>query len=105
MKNKVIVTIAGREYALTAAEDDGYVQRVAAFVDEQIHQVSQETHAAAIDAAVMAAMNIADTYFKEQAATENLRAKLKGYSDEVSAAKDEVSELKREIFRLQQGKK
>ena len=56
MKNKVIVTIAGREYALTAAEDDGYVQRVAAFVDEQIHQVSQETHAAAIDAAVMAAM-------------------------------------------------
>ena len=81
MKNKVLVTIAGREYTMTATEDDGYVQRVAAFVDEQVRLVSEETHAAAIDAAVMAAMNIADTYFKEQSATENLRGKLKSYSD------------------------
>ena len=54
------------------------------------------------DAAVLTAANIADELFKEQAAAEQLRRQIKGYLDEASKAQSEVSELKREVFRLQQ---
>ena len=37
-----------------------------------------------------------------QAAAEQLRRQIKGYLDEASKAQSEVSELKREVFRLQQ---
>ena len=54
------------------------------------------------DAAVLTAANIADELFKSQAAAEQLRSQIKGYLDEAGRAQAEVSELKREIFRLQQ---
>ena len=47
-------------------------------------------------------MNLTDELFKSQAAAEQLRSQIKGYLDEASKAQAEVSELKREIFRLQQ---
>ena len=37
--------------------------------------------------------------------TENLRRQLKGYLDEANKAKSELSECKRELFKLQQQKK
>lgn len=40
--------------------------------------------------------------FKAQAAAEQLRSQIKGYLDEAGKAQAEVSELKREVFRLQQ---
>ena len=39
---------------------------------------------------------------KQQGSTENLRSQLKGYLDEANRAKAELSECKREIFKLQQ---
>ena len=54
------------------------------------------------DAAVLTAANIADELFKAQAASEQLRSQIKGYLDEANKAQSEVSELKREVFRLQQ---
>ena len=54
------------------------------------------------DAAVLTAANIADELFKAQAAAEQLRSQIKGYLDEAGKAQSEVSELKREVFRLQQ---
>ena len=40
--------------------------------------------------------------FKQQSNAENLRSQLKGYLDEANKAKSELSESKREIFKLQQ---
>ena len=45
---------------------------------------------------------VADELFKSQTAAEQLRVQIKGYLDEASKAQNEVSELKREVFRLQQ---
>ena len=56
------------------------------------------------DAAVLAAMNIADQYFKEQEASENLRRQVKEGLEEASRLKAELSEAKREIFKLQNRK-
>lgn len=103
MKNKVVVTIAGQEYTMVAVEDETYVHRCAAHVDSQLRELSGSRLSQA-DAAVLTAMNIADQYFKEQEASENLRRQLKESLEEASRLKAEVSECKREIFKLQNRK-
>lgn len=100
MKNRVVVTIAGREYTMVAVEDEGYVRRCADLVDAQLAQMVNSPLSQA-DAAVLAAMNIADQYYREQEAAENLRRQLKVVLDEANQLKVELSEAKREIFKLQ----
>jgi cell division protein ZapA len=103
MKNKVVVTIAGREYTMVAVEDEEYVRRCAAHVNEEIQEVSGGRLSQA-DSAVLAAMNIADQYFKEQETSENLRRQIKDGLEEANRLKMELSEAKREIFKLQNRK-
>ena len=78
------------------------MQRVGAYVGDKMNEVLSGTKVGRTDAAVLTAANIADELFKAQAAAEQLRSQIKGYLDEASKAQSEVSELKREIFRLQQ---
>lgn len=103
MKNKVVVAIAGREYTMVAVEDEAYVRKCAAHVDGQLREIMNGRLAQA-DAAVLAAMNIADQYFKEQEAAENLRRQIKENLEEANRLKLELSEAKREIFKLQNRK-
>ena len=105
MKNRVTVTIAGQEYTLVATEDQGYVEKVAQHVDAQMKQVLEGARVSLVDGAVLTAVNIADEYFKEVEAAENLRRQLKEYLEEATKLKMELSEAKREIFKLQNQKK
>jgi len=91
MKNKVVVTIAGRDYTMVAVEDEAYVRRCAAHVDGQIREVSSIRLSQA-DSAVLAAMNVADQYFKELEAAENLRRQVKECLEETNRLKMELSE-------------
>ena len=75
MKNKITVSIAGQEYTMVAAEGEDYVRRVAAHVDSQMRE-----------------------------AAENLRRQIKEYLEEATKLKMELSEAKREIFKLQNHK-
>jgi len=102
MENRITVSICGTEYTLMAEESPAYMQKVAAMVDTKMSEIMASGRINRSDAAVLAAMNIADDMLKQQGSTENLRAQLKGYLDEASRAKNELSECKREIFRLQQ---
>ena len=104
MKNRVTVTIGGQPYSLLAAEEDGYVQKVAAYVDEKLKATMAGGRLTAVDSAVLTAMNIADERFKEQEASENLRRQIKDLLEESAQLKMELSEAKREIFKLQQKK-
>ena len=104
MKNKITVSIAGQEYTMVAAEGEDYVRRVAAHVDSQMREVLSQGRLSQADGAVLAAMNIADRYFKEQKAAENLRRQIKEYLEEATKLKMELSEAKREIFKLQNHK-
>ncbi len=103
MKNKVTVTIADQEYTMVAVEDENYVKKCAEHVDAQIREVSSVRLSQA-DAAVLAAMNIADQYFREQEAANDLRTQYKASLEEASQLKLELSEAKREIFKLQSHK-
>ena len=102
MANRVVVNICGEEYTFIAEESASYMQRVGAYVGDKMNEVLRGTKVGRTDAAVLTAANIADELFKAQAAAEQLRSQIKGYLDEASKAQSEVSELKREIFRLQQ---
>lgn len=104
MKNRVAVTIAGQEYTLVGTEDAGYTEKVAAHVDEKVREVMESARVSLVDGAVLAAVNIADEYFKEVEAAENLRRQLKEYLEEATKLKMELSEAKREIFKLQNKK-
>lgn len=102
MENRVSVTICGQDYTLVAEETATYMQKVGAYVDQKMAEVLSGSKAGRTDAAVLTAINIADELFKAQSASEALRGQIKQYLDEAGKAQSEVSELKREIFRLQQ---
>ena len=102
MENRITVSICGEEYTFTAEEPPSYMQKVAALVDAKMGGILSSSRVSLADAAVLAAMNIADEYLKSQSTSENLRNQIKNYLDETSRAKAEISELKRELFKLQQ---
>lgn len=102
MENRITVNICGTDYTLMAEESPAYMQKVAAMVDLKMGELMSTGRISRMDAAVLAAMNIADEMLKQQSSTENLRGQLKGYLDDANRAKNELSECKREIFKLQQ---
>ena len=102
MGNRVTVSICGEEYTFVAEEAPSYMQKVGAYVGTKMDEMLTGAKVGRTDAAVLTAVNLTDELFKSQAAAEQLRSQIKGYLDEASKAQAEVSELKREIFRLQQ---
>ena len=102
MANRVVISICGEEYTFIADESAAYMQKVGSYVSEKMEEVLNSAKVGRTDAAILTAANIADELFKAQAASEQLRAQIKGYLDEASRAQSEASELKREVFRLQQ---
>ena len=101
MDHRVSVTICGNEYTFIAEEDSAYMEKVAGYVDQKMTDILESTKAGQTAAAVLTAANIADELFKTQEIAENLRSQLKEYLDEAATCKTEISELKREIFKLQ----
>ena len=105
MANKVTVTISGTEYTLVSEESPSYMQKVATLVDDKMTDIMAAGRVSRMDAAVLAAANLADELLKQQAAAENLRRQLKGYLDDASKAKAELGECKRQLLKLQQQKR
>ena len=102
MANRVTVTICGEEYTFVAEESSAYMQKVGTYVGDKMSEILTGAKVGRTDAAVLTAANIADELFKAQEANQQLRSQIKGYLDEAGRAQAEVSELKREIFRMQQ---
>ena len=102
MANRVVISICGEEYTFVAEEAPSYMQKVGAYVNEKMDEILTSAKVGRTDAAVLTAANIADELFKAQEANQQLRSQIKGYLDEAGRAQAEVSELKREIFRMPQ---
>ena len=104
MANRVTMNICGETYTLIAEESPSYMERVGTLVNEELTKVMAGTKVSRTDAAILAAINIADELLKAQESGENLRRQLKTYLDEAAQAKNEVSELKRQLFKAQNRK-
>lgn len=65
MKKTTEIIIMGQKFMVKSDSDDDYVHRVAAFVDNKINEVIQNTKSvASLNVAILAAMNIADEYLR-----------------------------------------
>ena len=102
MANRIVLNICGEEYTFVAEEAPSSMQKVGAYVNQKMNEVLDGAHVGRTDAAILTAANITDELFKEQASAEQLRSQIKQYLDEAGKAQAEASELRREVFRLQQ---
>jgi cell division protein ZapA len=63
--NLVHVEIFGQTYAVRAGADAAYVEQLGRYVDDQMQQVARTSGAVdSVRIAVLAALNIADEYFR-----------------------------------------
>ena len=94
MLNRITVSIAGLEYTLLSEETEAYMQKVAAFVDEKISEV-RATGAGALEAAILGALNVADSCFKARETAANLREQVKEQLEESTHLRGEIRELRK----------
>jgi cell division protein ZapA len=83
--NLVRVEIFGQAYSVRGGEAPGYVEKLAAYVDEQMKEVSRTSGAVdSLRIAVLAALNIADERFhlREEVQQADSRSQVAGQSTE-----------------------
>ncbi len=60
------VTILGRHYSIAGMQDRAYLEKLARFVDAQMRKIMEATGTVdTMKVAILAALNIADCYFRE----------------------------------------
>lgn len=72
-KNKVVIHLMGRDYALLTDQSADKVQRTARYVDRKMREVAITTRAGEAMVPMLAAMTLADELFRAQ--DENVRLK------------------------------
>ena len=77
MANRITVNICGEDYTLVAEENTAYMEQVASLVDKKMTEIIAGAKVGRGDAAVLAAVNLADQLCKAQDGSENLRRQLK----------------------------
>lgn len=93
--NLVHVEIFGQTYAVKAGADPGYVEKLAALVDEQMKEVSRASGAVdSVRIAVLAALNIADECLRLRREVEEAEARARGA---VTGADDRIARLAQKL--------
>ncbi|MBQ2833814.1 MAG: cell division protein ZapA [Clostridia bacterium] len=72
-KNKVVIHLMGRDYALLTDQNPEKVQRTARYVDRKMRETAITTRAGESMVPTLTAMNLADELFRAQ--DENVRLK------------------------------
>lgn len=100
MSNSVTVKICGEEFKLITDTSIEFTQAVAMHVNAEMQKMLT-TRMGRMDAAIMAALNIAEDLFKVRLTDEQLRAQIKSALDAEASAKAEANAFKRENLSLQ----
>ena len=96
MQNRVVVNIDGFEYTVVSEDTEEHNRKSAALVDKNIQEVKASTNLSTVTSVVLAAMNIADKYYKAQDGTDGLRLQVRDYAEECARLRAEVARLKKE---------
>lgn len=83
-KQKTVVRVAGKEYVLVSSDPPEYMQRVAAYVDRKLNEVSVATRLPSNMVAVLACLNMADDLMKSHDENTRLRKELMLLRQEVT---------------------
>ena len=65
-KQKITVTVAGKNYTLVSGDPPAYVKRVAAYVDRKLNETAAVTNLPSGQAAVLTCFNLAEDLLKAQ---------------------------------------
>jgi cell division protein ZapA len=77
MKNQVQVEILGREYTIRSDEGEERVKKIAEYVDGKLKKISEGTRTTTtLNAAILAAMDIANDYFEALEGRSHLHQKV-----------------------------
>lgn len=75
-QKKVSIKIQGREYRVNCTEEEGYIQKVAYYVDKKLEQVMEANQSLDIfTASTLVSLNLADSLFKVVKTIEKLNGK------------------------------
>ncbi|MCG6924571.1 MAG: cell division protein ZapA [Acidobacteria bacterium] len=88
--NLVHVEIFGQDYAVRGGDDTGYVEKLAAFVDERMKEISRTSGAVdTLRIAVLAALNVADECFRlrEELSDAEARSQIAGQAADQRVAR------------------
>lgn len=103
-KKITVVRINGADYSIASSESEEYVRHIAFYVDKKMGELTKkDTRLSTALVAVLAAVNVADDYFRAQEDNEGLRAQLLKYAEEngkvcadLEQAQKEITVLKKE---------
>ena len=75
-KQKITVTVAGRNYTLVSGDPPEYVKRVAEYVDRKLKETATVTNLPSAQTAVLTCFNLAEELMKAQDENRTLRRQL-----------------------------
>jgi cell division protein ZapA len=88
-KNEVHVQIFGTGYTIRGEEDQEYIQRVAAYVDQKMRDINEKLPVASLaKVAVLASLNLADELFREREERRRLVETVSERADRLTSALD-----------------
>ncbi len=87
----VTVEVMGQRFSIRSSLDVEYINRLASYVDHKIHAATEHsTGGDTVRIAVLAAMNIADEYFRSRDTETSLEAALKTRAGEIERMVDDA---------------
>ena len=87
----ISVEIFGETYKVRGDEDQGYITDLARYVDSKMKSITESSLAGdSLRVAILAALNIADEYFKLQSKHEDSGALVAEQANELTEVLDEV---------------
>ena len=98
------VKVAGATYSIVSDDSPEYMSALAKEVDLKIDALLKNSNMSTTQAAVIAALDYADSFKKSGTSTDNIKAQLKESLKDVAKAKQEADFYKKELERLQGSK-
>ena len=84
MERLVEVNIFGHDYTIKTDADTEYIQKIAKYVDEKMDEIVRNTKTVStLNTAILAALNIADDFFRELEKREELLEEVENRSMEI----------------------
>lgn len=93
-KIRTTVKIAGKEYAMTSYDSEEYVQRVAAYVDRKLSELSIATRMPSAQLSVLVALNVADDMLKAHDENNRLKREIGLVREQLETTKTELNQIK-----------
>jgi cell division protein ZapA len=78
------VNIFGHDYTIKTDADTEHIQKIASYVDKKMGEIMRNTKTVStLNVAILAALNIADDFFKEREKRDELIAEVENRSEEI----------------------